>query len=55
MPARTPAQAPRRWAAHPVRRCRAAGIRLRGTRVPRPTLDDIFLSLTGRSLREDRD
>ncbi|KIH96715.1 ABC transporter [Streptomonospora alba] len=36
-----------------VRALDAAGIRLRGTQVQRPTLDDVFLSLTGRSLRED--
>ncbi|GAB3437971.1 ATP-binding cassette domain-containing protein [Streptomonospora sediminis] len=35
-----------------VRAMDAAGIRLRGTRVQRPTLDDVFLSLTGRRLRE---
>lgn len=36
-----------------VRALDAADIRLRGTRVQRPTLDDVFLSLTGRSLREE--
>ncbi|MBE9373923.1 ATP-binding cassette domain-containing protein [Saccharopolyspora sp. HNM0983] len=35
-----------------VRALDAAGIRLRSTRVQRPTLDDVFLSLTGRSLRD---
>jgi ABC-2 type transport system ATP-binding protein len=36
-----------------VRALDAADIRLRGVGVQRPTLDDVFLSLTGRSLRED--
>lgn len=31
----------------------AAGVALRTAEVTRPTLDDVFLSLTGRSLRED--
>ncbi|WP_159943559.1 MULTISPECIES: ATP-binding cassette domain-containing protein [unclassified Nocardiopsis] len=31
----------------------AAGVPLRTVRVQRPTLDDVFLTLTGRSLRED--
>jgi len=31
----------------------AAGIELTGVEVRRPTLDDVFLSLTGRSLREE--
>jgi ABC-2 type transport system ATP-binding protein len=30
-----------------------AGIRVAGTQVFRPTLDDVFLNLTGRSLREN--
>jgi len=36
-----------------VRALDAGGVRLRSTHVQRPTLDDVFLSLTGRSLRED--
>jgi ABC-2 type transport system ATP-binding protein len=36
-----------------VRALDSAGVRMRGTRVQRPTLDDVFLALTGRSLRED--
>ncbi len=35
-----------------VRALDAADIRLRSTQVQRPTLDDVFLSLTGRSLRD---
>ncbi|MGE9350424.1 DUF4162 domain-containing protein [Isoptericola variabilis] len=35
-----------------VRAMDSAGVRLRGTRVQRPTLDDVFLTLTGRSLRD---
>lgn len=38
-----------------VRALDAADIRLRSTRVQRPTLDDVFLSLTGRSLRDDEE
>lgn len=38
-----------------VRALDSAGIRLLGTQVQRPTLDDVFLSLTGRSLREGDD
>ena len=36
-----------------VRALDASGVRMRGTRVQRPTLDDVFLTLTGRSLREE--
>jgi ABC-2 type transport system ATP-binding protein len=36
-----------------VRALDAADVRLRGTRVHRPSLDDVFLTLTGRSLRDD--
>ncbi|MEU2200940.1 ATP-binding cassette domain-containing protein [Isoptericola sp. NPDC019482] len=36
-----------------VRALDAAGVRMLGTRVQRPTLDDVFLTLTGRRLRED--
>ncbi|MGW0518721.1 ATP-binding cassette domain-containing protein [Crossiella sp. NPDC003009] len=36
-----------------VRALDAADIRLRGLSVARPSLDDVFLSLTGRSLREE--
>ena len=35
------------------RRLDAAGLDLRGVEVRRPTLDDVFLSLTGRALRDD--
>lgn len=38
-----------------VRALDSADIRLRGTQVQRPTLDDVFLSLTGRSLRDGED
>lgn len=31
----------------------AAGLSLTSVAVTRPTLDDVFLTLTGRSLRED--
>jgi len=31
----------------------AAGIALESVQLARPTLDDVFLTLTGRSLRED--
>lgn len=30
-----------------------AGLAVAGVEVARPTLDDVFLNLTGRSLRED--
>lgn len=40
------------WAADAVRRLDAAGLVVTGLEVVRPTLDDVFLSLTGRSLRE---
>ncbi|MGW1174678.1 ATP-binding cassette domain-containing protein [Kitasatospora sp. NPDC002543] len=33
----------------------AAGIRVHSTRLTRPTLDDVFLTLTGRTLRESAD
>ena len=33
----------------------AAGLALQSVQVNRPTLDDVFLTLTGRSLREDTD
>ncbi|MFJ7912969.1 ATP-binding cassette domain-containing protein [Kitasatospora sp. NPDC096204] len=33
----------------------AAGIRVHSTRLARPTLDDVFLTLTGRTLRESAD
>ena len=33
----------------------SAGLRLKSVQVHRPTLDDVFLTLTGRSLREDAD
>jgi ABC-2 type transport system ATP-binding protein len=36
-----------------LREIDAAGIELAGVEVRRPTLDDVFLSLTGRSLREE--
>ncbi|NDL58059.1 ATP-binding cassette domain-containing protein [Phytoactinopolyspora mesophila] len=36
-----------------VRSLDAAGLTLRGTQVKRPTLDDVFLTLTGRSLRDE--
>ncbi|MFE5307659.1 ATP-binding cassette domain-containing protein [Isoptericola sp. NPDC056573] len=36
-----------------VRALDAAGVRMLGTRVQRPTLDDVFLTLTGRRLREE--
>ncbi|ANC32764.1 ATP-binding cassette domain-containing protein [Isoptericola dokdonensis] len=36
-----------------VRALDAADVRLVGTRVRRPSLDDVFLTLTGRSLRDD--
>lgn len=36
-----------------VRALDATGVRLRATRVMRPSLDDVFLSLTGRSLRDE--
>lgn len=36
-----------------VRALDATGIRLRSVRVDRPSLDDVFLSLTGRSLRDE--
>ncbi|HEY0619109.1 MAG TPA: ABC transporter, partial [Kribbella sp.] len=31
----------------------AQGIELHGVEVHRPTLDDVFLTMTGRSLRDD--
>jgi len=31
----------------------AQGIELQGVEVHRPTLDDVFLSMTGRSLRDE--
>lgn len=37
-----------------VRALDSAGVPLRGAQVRRPSLDDVFLSLTGRSLREDQ-
>jgi ABC-2 type transport system ATP-binding protein len=36
-----------------VRDLDAAGVALASVDVRRPTLDDVFLNLTGRSLRED--
>ncbi|MDO9396653.1 MAG: ABC transporter, partial [Herbiconiux sp.] len=36
-----------------IRELDAAGITLESIEVRRPTLDDVFLDLTGRSLRED--
>lgn len=36
-----------------VRALDTAGVTIRGTAVQRPTLDDVFLTLTGRSLRDD--
>ncbi|AYY13073.1 ATP-binding cassette domain-containing protein [Actinobacteria bacterium YIM 96077] len=36
-----------------VRALDGPGLTLRGTNVQRPTLDDVFLTLTGRSLRDD--
>jgi ABC-2 type transport system ATP-binding protein len=38
-----------------VRALDTADIQLLATQVQRPTLDDVFLSLTGRSLRDDQD
>ena len=35
-----------------VRDLHAAGVPVRSAEVTRPTLDDVFLALTGRSLRE---
>ena len=35
-----------------LRRLDATGIALTGLTVARPTLDDVFLTLTGRSLRD---
>jgi ABC-2 type transport system ATP-binding protein len=36
-----------------VRALADAGVALSGIEVRRPTLDDVFLTVTGRSLRED--
>ena len=38
-----------------LRELDAAGIHVLGAEVKRPTLDDVFLALTGRSIREDND
>ena len=37
----------------PFRILDAAGVSLAAIEVRRPTLDDVFLTMTGRSLRED--
>ena len=36
-----------------LRELDAAGLALRSIQLARPTLDDVFLTVTGRSLRED--
>jgi ABC-2 type transport system ATP-binding protein len=36
-----------------MRRLDEAGVTVTSVEVARPTLDDVFLNLTGRSLRED--
>ena len=36
-----------------IRRLDEQGVELEGVEVRRPTLDDVFLAVTGRSLRED--
>ncbi|WP_052864171.1 ATP-binding cassette domain-containing protein [Streptomyces niger] len=38
-----------------LRNLEAVGVRVRTARLSRPTLDDVFLSLTGRTLRESAD